>query len=299
MTDKWLEGKPCGGIYKRPTHYQVIIGIGPRGEKDNITKTFSFSKYETEDDALEDAKQWQYEKSNELGRTKNRIRYVDDYVEVQLQNDMIMKCDVEDLQFVRDSIWTAWKGKGKKCWYARRRESKKREQQHAMFHTLICPDYKEVDHINRDGLDNRKCNLREGGDVNPKNKGIQTNNTSGVTGVYKKRNNWVAQIGGGKNRQTKQFSIEEYGDEAKLKAIAKRKEWEKELGYYDHAVKNSQSKSGHVGVYYDKSRDRWGAKIGHARTGDLQQFYFNVKDYESSDAAKQAAIDKRKELEMK
>ena len=29
------------------------------------------------------------------------------------------------------------------------------------LHKMLCPDYKLVDHINRDRLDNRRCNLRE------------------------------------------------------------------------------------------------------------------------------------------
>lgn len=53
-----------------------------------------------------------------------------------------------------------------------------------------------VDHINGDGLDNRLRNLR----VTTPQKNFQNckkskNNTSGHTGIYKRRNKWVALIG--------------------------------------------------------------------------------------------------------
>ena len=54
-----------------------------------------------------------------------------------------------------------------------------------------------VDHINRNKLDNRKCNLRVcSKQQNNINKSKQSNNTSGYTGVYwnKRRCKWVAQI---------------------------------------------------------------------------------------------------------
>lgn len=43
----------------------------------------------------------------------------------------------------------------------------------------------ELDHVNRDRADNRIANLRPASDTqNQRNRGIQRNNSSGVTGVY-------------------------------------------------------------------------------------------------------------------
>lgn len=56
---------------------------------------------------------------------------------------------------------------------------------------------KVVDHINRNPLDNRICNLRTCTQQNNCfNKSMQCNNTSGVAGVTwdKSRNKWLAQI---------------------------------------------------------------------------------------------------------
>ena len=55
----------------------------------------------------------------------------------------------------------------------------------------------ETDHINRNKLDNRKCNLRT---VNRRqntiNRGLNKNNTSGYKGIYfdKKTNKWCVEI---------------------------------------------------------------------------------------------------------
>lgn len=56
---------------------------------------------------------------------------------------------------------------------------------------------KEVDHINRDTLDNRKSNLRSvDRTLNSYNKGLQSNNTSGSKGVafHKPTRKWRARI---------------------------------------------------------------------------------------------------------
>ena len=52
-----------------------------------------------------------------------------------------------------------------------------------------------VDHINGNGLDNRRENLRGATpSQNAMNRGVQVNNTSGYKGVTEKRGKWRAQI---------------------------------------------------------------------------------------------------------
>lgn len=56
---------------------------------------------------------------------------------------------------------------------------------------------KQIDHINRDRLDNRIANLREATDAeNRQNMGLSVTNKSGVTGVTwdKQRKKWFAKI---------------------------------------------------------------------------------------------------------
>lgn len=68
-----------------------------------------------------------------------------------------------------------------------------------LMHHLIFgkpPKGKVVDHINRNKLDNRRCNLRFVPQrINAINSTIQKNNTSGYKGVTfeKRRNKWLAQ----------------------------------------------------------------------------------------------------------
>ncbi len=56
-------------------------------------------------------------------------------------------------------------------------------------------DFADSDHINRNGLDNRRCNLRPAtGSQNGWNTGKRKDNTSGYKGVYWDRKKWRARI---------------------------------------------------------------------------------------------------------
>lgn len=66
------------------------------------------------------------------------------------------------------------------------------------IHRLLLPDSIMVDHISRDGIDNRRSNIRESNAVlNQRNRKKNSDNTSGVTGVswHKKHQKWTVNIG--------------------------------------------------------------------------------------------------------
>jgi len=247
QNSEWAGGKPGGWCRKdKSGGYQSAM----YHEHVHHSRYFSISNYGSDKDAKIGAEKWREELSLKFGKTKNQMRIVKDengtdYIEVKLQrDDLIMKCDIQDMNLINESIWTAHKGKDKKCWYARRRSSKKKNQKYTMFHSLICPEYKQVDHINRDGLDNRRANLREGEFVNPKNKGKQINNTSGVTGVYLSKDIWTAQIGGKNTKRTKNFSVARYGNNKALElAINTRKMWERELEYGNNSTTTEEDEA--------------------------------------------------------
>ena len=67
-----------------------------------------------------------------------------------------------------------------------------------LIHRLLLPDSPMVDHISRDGLDNRRCNIRESdASANQRNARTSIRNTSGKTGVswHSGRRMWRVRIG--------------------------------------------------------------------------------------------------------
>jgi len=87
---------------------------------------------------------------------------------------------------------------------------------------------KVVDHINRVRDDNRWTNLREVSPlINSRNRSMQSNNTSGVTGVswYKLRKTWVSKI----HIEGKRIYLGYFKD--KFDAICARHKAEQEYGF--------------------------------------------------------------------
>ena len=189
----WMGGKPVGWIIVNASKQKIKVKFSyliqeSIGDQQQTFETKDFDN--SFDKTLIAAKIQQKKLSDEHNLTKNLIRYVtlpDNtiYLEVQLQNNLIMKCEVEHLPIIEERIWTANEAADKKGYYVKSRDSTKRDQLYMLFHRCVYKEFAQIDHINRDGLDNRRCNIREGsGRVNANNKGKQSNNTSGTTGVY-------------------------------------------------------------------------------------------------------------------
>ena len=124
-------------------------------------------------------------------RDLNEIVIHDDYAEIILLNiksEEIGRAliDLEDIDKVKKYRWCLHNG------YAKNNDI-------GVLHRFIisCPEGMEVDHINRNRLDNRKSNLRVvTHQQNNMNKGVTKSNTSGYPGVYwyKNRNKWQVGI---------------------------------------------------------------------------------------------------------
>ena len=103
--------------------------------------------------------------------------------------------DDEDYDFINQWKWNA--ARIGSTWYAERRLSVLHGGKIIRMHRLIinAADGQTVDHINRDGLDNRKINLRACSHAeNQRNSKIPVTNTSGFKGVHFDRGKWRAQI---------------------------------------------------------------------------------------------------------
>ena len=152
---EWFSGKSTGSIKQNESSFCVSFG------KDS--KYFPIIDNSIEA-AREAAKKWQYEESIRNGTIMNRMRIIrkdneDPYLEVQLYDDVMMKCEIQHRNIVEKFIWTAHPNKDGsmdvKC-----RSNNRTGPRFIKFHELIYPNYRII-HVNGDKLDNRICNLKE------------------------------------------------------------------------------------------------------------------------------------------
>ncbi len=121
--------------------------------------------------------------------------------EIYLTQGKIAIVDEEDYKWLSQWTWSHCPNR-KKDGYAQRAIYLGAGKCRTVYmHRLImnATDAIEVDHINQNGLDNRRCNLRFADSQNQFNRNKQKNNTSGYKGVWKKqdqhrKNPWFADI---------------------------------------------------------------------------------------------------------
>ena len=174
--------------------------------------------------------------STSQGRTKNRYRYVtnlptgETWLEVQLIGGQTFVCDTDALWLVEKHIWSAFKPKN--IFYASCRKA-------GLFHKVLT-EFPMTDHIDRNGLNNRRVNLQSTTFYgNARNRKLWSRNTTGRAGVYYDKNNhdYVAGIGG---HRYKRFSIRKYGNAGAFgRASDAHAKWERdnnvlsEVGSYE------------------------------------------------------------------
>jgi hypothetical protein len=84
-----------------------------------------------------------------------------DAIKIPLTQGKTALVDAQDGPRASSFRWYAWKSRASRVWYARRtvyRESGKPTYQ--FLHQLILPGEARIDHIDRNGLNNRRSNLR-------------------------------------------------------------------------------------------------------------------------------------------
>jgi len=169
---QWQLGKPRGSIKEHKnkktdiiTSYSVTISP-PDVNAKQVTKFFSVTQYGSIDNAKKAADDWRQLTSEQLGLTRNQIRYIDaDTIEVQLTQDKIMKTNAKFINEVQKYPINVKTKKSK--------SDTTNERHYAMcqnikevfpFADLICK-YKIIEYINGDTLDVREENLKEFGSI--------------------------------------------------------------------------------------------------------------------------------------
>lgn len=108
--------------------------------------------------------------------------------------------DADDAPFLSMYSWHSVSRKGSRTIYAKRNKlAMHNETKRMAMHEVIMarPAGMSIDHINGNGLDNRRCNLRVCTHAeNSRNTRHRSDNTSGHKGVrfQKSSGNWVAEI---------------------------------------------------------------------------------------------------------
>lgn len=170
---------------------------------------------------------------------RNMIYDRGDYCECVLTQGKKMKFDKEDIDKVQTHFIHA--EKKNRTWYACTTIKRNTTQ----FSNIIM-NHKStrrsltIDHIDQDGLNNRKDNLRLANKSEQSvNRRKATNNTSGIKGVSfdKSKNQWVAQWSEPKINHRKRFSCNKYGDKAKQMAIDYRNKMVTESVHYNFLKK--------------------------------------------------------------
>jgi hypothetical protein len=153
---------------------------------------------------------------------KRPVRIECDIAYVTLTKGYEAIIDSEDVHLVDKFNWSLLTCR--KNFYAHRREVKDGKSVYIAMHRVIlnAPNGYEVDHIDGNGLNNLKSNLRLAtSSQNKHNQRVSKANKSGIKGVVfcVHHNRWLARIGiNGKNKHLGYFDSKELAAKAREKA---------------------------------------------------------------------------------
>lgn len=231
---EWVNGKPGGTLFKRKNGKAYIVNMKNLETCKNESKLFSFSKYETPEEAFKTAKDYQIKRSKELNLTKNMYRVLEDgSFEVHIKDNITMLIDEQDIHLVDErTICLTRSSSPTSKYYAifsnkGTREDRKRGLQGVELVHKAITGFDMTDHINRNTLDNRRRNLRETTPKMNNNNKSHCHKQTGVLGVrfVEKDNSWQARIKQDDKEYSKYFSVKRYGyEEAYNLAVSYRKE---------------------------------------------------------------------------
>lgn len=118
---------------------------------------------------------------------------------IKLTQGKFVIVDDADFEYLNQWKWFLYKHPGCRTSYAVRDFWVDKKNKRVQMHRLIlnAPSNFQVDHISKNGLDNRRRNLRLAtASQNKQNEGLRLNNTSGYKGVswYTQQKKWGANI---------------------------------------------------------------------------------------------------------
>lgn len=169
----WFGGKPRGsiGIHKNKNNESWFVKVSGKDGK-IASKYFLFNDDDEKEEQLKLAEKWKKDKSDELGLTINRIRYIDkNIIEVEITQGKTFKTNAEHIDKVglyKLSTKVKKEKNNNERYYVLCMKNKKAFN----FTDLIC-DYKIVQYIDGNTLNLTNKNLKEFGNVD-----IKINNKS-------------------------------------------------------------------------------------------------------------------------
>lgn len=172
-------------------------------------------------------------KENNLNRRAKREYITDGAVTRLMFNDIAILIDTDMVKHIDNILWRV----SKKDKRVRGEDSEGRTifLYRYLFEVKgIDIDGKQIDHINRDTLDNRFCNLNiVNASENNENKGMLSRNSSGFSGVswMRSKNKWRARI----TKDRKEYHLGLF--DTKEEAIQARLKAEDELFKYKASIK--------------------------------------------------------------
>ncbi len=220
---EWFGGRPVGNISP----------YGPRGNAHGVRvrlpgdrKNFGFRKYGGEEQARAAAEKWRNERSLASSNTKNLVRKHPDIKGCLVMNLTVgyeVLIDEEDHDDLSNFTWSAHK-RGSGIMYAKTRGD---GNVTVSMHRHLCNPGpgKETDHIDGDGLNNQRTNLRSvTSRQNRNNMRMNSRNTSGENGISWDRGygSWQFAWKECGKVKYKRFPVRPRGNE-ELKGVEKRK----------------------------------------------------------------------------
>lgn len=165
---------------------------------------------------------------------KRQIRIEGDIAYVPLTGGYEAVIDVADVPLVEGYAWRVFKGGRQK--YAVSSIGGRKNVQYLRMHRMIAGDIKglDVDHVDHDGLNNRRSNLRIcTRSENLQNQRKRLDNASGFKGVnfYKRTGRWRAYIM--KDRKSQHLGYFDTPEEAYAKYCAASQELHGEYGFIE------------------------------------------------------------------